>query len=464
MNKNEPLLRVQRIQVDRLFGAFTHKVALNLEERVTILHGPNGVGKTVLLTMANALLEGKYSLFQRVPFDRFILELTDQRRVELTLGTPGPSHKSKNKKSASSKRGRQEPLKTLHIKLFEKSREVAQHQVLHHDAAIADVIARTIPWLHRHGEDLWLDEREGGIPLSPEEVVMRYGDEVGSDLPLTKRADYPDWLQAIHRDVKVHFIAAQRLLRIDVERPRRYTGSRLRTAPMVLDCAEDLRLRIRDTMARYGQRSQTLDQSFPQRLLSGNPKQLSADELKQRMERLDQRRRELKAIGLLDSLNSHPFDTSELESLESAQKSVMALYVNDTEDKLSELDSLAQRIRLLLDNLNNKFQYKEIRIDGERGLIAEGESGRTLELDALSSGEQHELVLHYDLLFRVRQNTLVLMDEPELSLHVVWQKQFLPELLEIVKAVRFDVLLATHSPFIVGEYAELMIGLDAEQV
>jgi len=80
-------------------------------------------------------------------------------------------------------------------------------------------------------------------------------------------------------------------------------------------------------------------------------------------------------------------------------------------------------------------------------------------LEALFSGEQHELVLHYDLLFRVRPNTLVLIDEPELSLHVAWQKRFLPDLLEIVAAAEFDVLVATHSPYIVGDHSDLMIGL-----
>lgn len=53
----------------------------------------------------------------------------------------------------------------------------------------------------------------------------------------------------------------------------------------------------------------------------------------------------------------------------------------------------------------------------------------------------------------------MLIDEPELSLHVAWQKRFLPDLLEIVATAGFDVLIATHSPYIVGDYSDLMIGL-----
>ena len=98
-------------------------------------------------------------------------------------------------------------------------------------------------------------------------------------------------------------------------------------------------------------------------------------------------------------------------------------------------------------------------MDHEDGFVAVSENGQRLPLTSLSSGEQQELVLHYDLLFRVPSNTVVLIDEPELSLHVAWQKRFLPELLETVKLSEFDAVVATHSPFVVGDRNDLMVGL-----
>jgi predicted ATP-binding protein involved in virulence len=108
---------------------------------------------------------------------------------------------------------------------------------------------------------------------------------------------------------------------------------------------------------------------------------------------------------------------------------------------------------------NSKFRNKHIRLDREKGLIAEDDSGQKLPLCMLSSGEQHQLVMHYDLLFMIPPKTLVLIDEPELSLYVGWQKRFMFDLLEIVKLAGFDVLLATHSPYIVGGRSDLMVGL-----
>ncbi|AFL73630.1 AAA family ATPase [Thiocystis violascens] len=449
------LLRVRSIQVDRLFDLFDHRVDLKLEERVTILHGPNGVGKTMLLRMVNALLDGRYSLFQQVPFRRFVLELTDDSKVELTLG---PKKASRDKRN-------QDKARLLHLTYFHKGKEVEPYEVPANKdvVSMADAIAARIPWVNRAGDGVWTDERAGMELLAAEEIVARYRDEVPIRLlPDPGLAD-PVWLKELRDKVNVHLIAAQRLLRVTNDDPRRYrTGPR--TIFTVLDYARDVQVRINDTMARYGQQSQSLDQSFPQRLLNSRTAMLPAETLKQRMEKLDARRADLKEIGLLDEPGSNPFDTAALSTLDPAQQSVMALYVEDTEQKLSVLDDLARRARLLLDNVNRKFHHKHIRIDRELGLVAEGEQGRPLALDALSSGEQHELVLHYDLLFRVRPNTLVLIDEPELSLHVAWQKRFLPDLLEIVETAQFDVLMATHSPFIVGDRSDLMIGLDAHLV
>ena len=139
----------------------------------------------------------------------------------------------------------------------------------------------------------------------------------------------------------------------------------------------------------------------------------------------------------------------------------MTLHVRDTENRLQPLEALAKRTRLFLDHLNSKFHHKTVRVDRQEGLVAETDGGkpRCLPLDSLSSGERHELVLHYDLLFRVPPNTIVLLDEPERSLHLSWQRTFLRDLLKIIEVADFDALIATHSPGIVNDRDDLMVGI-----
>ena len=44
-----------------------------------------------------------------------------------------------------------------------------------------------------------------------------------------------------------------------------------------------------------------------------------------------------------------------------------------------------------------------------------------------------------------------MIDEPELSMNVVWQRNFLKDLQRIIELRKFDVLIATHSPQIIHD-------------
>jgi predicted ATP-binding protein involved in virulence len=78
-----------------------------------------------------------------------------------------------------------------------------------------------------------------------------------------------------------------------------------------------------------------------------------------------------------------------------------------------------------------------------------------LSLTSLSSGEQNEVVLLASLLLDERPARLFLIDEPEISLHVFWQKQFLRDLVDITSLLNTDVIVATHSPQIINNRWDL---------
>jgi len=68
------------------------------------------------------------------------------------------------------------------------------------------------------------------------------------------------------------------------------------------------------------------------------------------------------------------------------------------------------------------------------------------------------------LIFKATENSLVLIDEPEISLHVVWQKEFLHDIQEIIKLQNIDIVIATHSPQIINERWDLTVNLEASEV
>ena len=56
----------------------------------------------------------------------------------------------------------------------------------------------------------------------------------------------------------------------------------------------------------------------------------------------------------------------------------------------------------------------------------------------------------YTLVFNVGDDSMLLIDEPENSLHVLWQKKFMRTIEEVSTVKNLFVIVATHSPQIIG--------------
>jgi predicted ATP-binding protein involved in virulence len=228
--------------------------------------------------------------------------------------------------------------------------------------------------------------------------------------------------------------------------------------------ASDLAKAIQGKLAEYATLSQSLDRTFPGRLVehmqSGSIYQSdSITELRDKLNKLEEKRNRLQEAGLLDKQDDLRFQVPE-GTLQDPTLRVLPVYVTDVERKLSVFDDIAAKIDLLKHTVNNRFTYKKISIDKEKGFVFRTDEGQPLNPSHLSSGEQHMLVLFSELLFRVESNSLVMIDEPEISLHVTWQKQFLRDLQGVTELASFDVLIATHSPQIISDrWDELTVEL-----
>ena len=143
----------------------------------------------------------------------------------------------------------------------------------------------------------------------------------------------------------------------------------------------------------------------------------------------------------------------------------MSVYLKDFELKLNVFDALLEKLELFTGILNDRrFTFKSVHVSRDKGFFFKTSKNKELELGQLSSGEQHEVVLLYELIFNVKPNVLVLIDEPEISLHVTWQKEFLQDLLRIIRIQSIQVLIATHSPAIINSRWDLVYNLEKADV
>ncbi len=322
-------------------------------------------------------------------------------------------------------------------------------------AAVSRALNQILPFLEPAGPDLWLDNNlEDIVPTSV--IIDRYNTHIPASM--RKLPEIPDWLNKFIDSSDCRLIETQRLLRIVRSNdPHRVSRRGPTLSKAVVDAeASDLANRIRATLAEYANQSQALDQSFPRRVIValGSQDAPLADDVSRRLRDVEQKRSSLIEAGLLDKSGA-PEILSQAELRGKEVRQVIGVYLNDMEQKFSKFDQLFQRASLFKEIISEKFRFKSVMISREKGISARMDDGQEIPLTDLSSGEQHELVLLYELLFGVRDDALILIDEPELSLHVGWQVKFIPDLERIQKLRSLQIIMATHSPQIINDRWDL---------
>lgn len=131
----------------------------------------------------------------------------------------------------------------------------------------------------------------------------------------------------------------------------------------------------------------------------------------------------------------------------------------DIYEKQKELDN---SVKIFRDVCNKYLINKEVFYD-ESAIniyIKSHFTGKEIKLSKLSSGEKQIVSIFSKVYLSEKDKRfIILFDEPELSLSMIWQKQLLPDILNSSKC---DFLLAvTHSPFIFdNELDQYAVGLN----
>ena len=423
-------MRIKKITVKDLFGMFCHEIPLNMDDHITIIHGPNGIGKTILLKMLNALFRSSYEEFRNIPFRELSVDFDDGSILRLKKTIKHGVDKSGEGNKLIFEFGKPGSKLKLYVIKFARLQEVVEGS-----SDYVETIMKN--WLRR------------GVSENPATFSGKSPQKIENE---------PYWLTEIQESIRIRFIETQRLLSFPDSRSRRKYEESHRMTPTVLKYSEELADAIREKLAEYAALSQSLDRTFPTRLVKGNgPSKPTIDELRDDLSKLEEKRSRLMTAGLLD--RGEEIDFKEFQEIDESNINVLSVYVHDVKEKLEVLDELTDKIDLLVNIINSRFLYKKMSISKKEGFIFETSDGQSISPTDLSSGEQHELVLNYELLFKVKPNSLILIDEPELSLHVVWQQQFLRDLQEIIRLAGFDVLLATHSPEIIHDRWDLTVEL-----
>ena len=112
-----------------------------------------------------------------------------------------------------------------------------------------------------------------------------------------------------------------------------------------------------------------------------------------------------------------------------------------------EANTIQQRIDKFFTLVNSLFEEtgKEITIDPQNNILVFSIKGtEKIQLDQLSSGEKQILLILTTVFLQEEKPNILLMDEPEISLHINWQDH----LIELIRKLNpnCQLILTTHSP------------------
>lgn len=431
-------MRIDRIRIVKLFGILDYDVEWLPVNNILILTGPNGFGKTQILNIIHSLFNKQLWFFQQLSFEEIEIYIGKQS-IKLT--------KKQEKHQAKIK---------VNLMQGKKSIESSTYSLTITDK-IFNQLDRMLPIPIRFLEGKLINVRTG-IAYTLEEIISEYKDFMPKSF----------WEQYLHPQIKektsklleqleVHIIKEQRLFKKVSRQDNYYRGDyddKNIMTETIRTYAQDLCNRINSVIQKSFVVAQSLDSTYPTRLISEKDT-VSEEDYLARSEKLAKKQDKLQNNSLYERKQD------KLEYSKSDSKALL-VYLNDLEEKLGVFDDLLQKLELFTNILNNRrFTFKSIKINKKKGFIFETTTGQELDLNRLSSGEQHEVVLLYELIFNTQNSTMVLIDEPEISLHITWQKEFINDLLKIIDIQNFQVVIATHSPSIINDRWDFVYNLES---
>lgn len=140
---------------------------------------------------------------------------------------------------------------------------------------------------------------------------------------------------------------------------------------------------------------------------------------------------------------------------------VLQPYVEGTNASLDELTPVYKVTSLLIDLLAGFYTAKTVSFNLNRGFVVRGaQDNKRIDPMWLSSGEQQLLLLFCYALAVSDRDSIFIIDEPELSLNIKWQRKLIQSLLDIVAGGRVQFMFASHSIELVGEHLDKVLKLE----
>lgn len=399
---------IQSLKITNLYYIYSYEIDFANDENVLILTGPNGFGKTTILQIINHLCSLKLWYFYLLPFDK--IEIFFDANYSLLI-------------NKLNKDGRN--YGDVEFLLSNKAEVVDQPFIF--GKKDVERLARNYNLLYRTNNAS--KRLEESLEASSIDDVIKFVETKSSMI--------------------VQFLSAHKCVMI--EEQRLVVKKELRNYPEFSLTVEDIQRNISsfytEAQKTYNSASLKIDGTFVKRLSDIKPshdvKHIKTEQIYKDVQEKILEYKKYDLVGELEVVSELGVHYNE----------VLKLYLTDLYKKLSSIDKYYDKLSTFDRIVSGKhLAYKKLQFKGDEMKII-GLNGHEIPIRKLSSGEQNLLVLCHNLVFGLDDRNILLIDEPENSLHMAWLQKLLEDYIKIAKLTGCQIIIATHSPaFIHGKW------------
>ena len=397
-------------------------IQLELNPDINFLIGPNGTGKTTIISIITSALRIDIPSLVHLPFSGVSIVFDDLSHINIT--------KDFERRDSNTVFG--DPVFNYRIKIREQeeaSFEITPYEYTHLSRLSASRFAPRRPSIHAIKK--CIDELVNLSWVSVNRTSI-LSDDLDNDNSSTDKV-----LNKLSADLTGYFSYLQNLSNIETGKFQKFIFTSL------LDELEEDSLfpNISDTELASTQRKLTsIYETF--RIPDSDVKISSYfNGLSRSIDSVNRRNLEAADISRFISYMRIKSIVSEWRTVTNKQKNIFA------------------KKDLFLELINNLFQHKQLFVAASNELRVKGEGGKEFDISFLSSGERQLLIILGQALLQEKgENYIYIADEPELSLHIEWQEKLVQSIRQI--SSNSQIVFATHSPDIVGPYQDKTIRID----
>ncbi|MBX4268444.1 AAA family ATPase [Clostridium estertheticum] len=427
---------IKKLVIKGLFGRFNYDILLK-ETTLTILTGPNGYGKSTILKIIEAFSNFNIEYFNTITFKKIIIGFDDKEKsfeivkvkngIKINSGIFEMKNSFNNEKSSINYMYSINEFSKRYLKICGEIDDIVTYDKKKENKVLSGNIKE-------REYTRWMNIAKNNQYSKSERK---------------SKQNLLDTISEIKESIEeVYFIKEQRLIREKIE------DTNHEVVNVIEELPDKFKLLMGKLSESYSQTANALDSTYPTRLFSME-KGINESGYKSKMQDISEKFKKLKEYNILDikEFSNVIFNEEYAKALK--------IYFDDFNDKYDVYEEFILKLDLYTRIINERLSFKRVKISKDMGLIIYDidNEKKYLKLSELSSGEKQEIVLFFELIFDTPNEILLLIDEPEISLHISWQKMFINDLLKITEHKKFNIVVATHSPQIINNHWDKQIDL-----